>query len=45
MAVWQAEKDGSLKRAYTTDLEIYPAMGKAGMNPDKITVELYIAIK
>ncbi len=44
-AVWQAEKDGSLKRAYTTDLEAYPGMGKAEFNPDKITVELYIAIE
>ena len=45
MAVWQAEKDGSLKRAYTTDLEIYPNMREAERNPDKVTVELYIAIK
>jgi len=44
-AVWQAEKDGSLKRAYTTDLETYPGMGKNGLNPDTVTVELYIAIK
>ena len=44
-AVWQAEKDDSLKRAYTTDLETYPGMGKAGLNPDKFTVELYISIK
>jgi len=44
-AVWQAEKEGSLKRAYTTDLEIYPGMDKSGSNLDKITVELYIAIK
>ncbi len=44
-AVWQAEQDGSLKRAYTTDLETYPGMGKAGMNLDKVTVELYIAVK
>lgn len=43
--VWQAEKDGSLERAYTTDLEIYPNMREAVRNPDKVTVELYIAIK
>jgi predicted transcriptional regulator YdeE len=44
-AVWQAEKEGSLKRAYTTDLETYPGMGNAGSNLDKVTVELYIATK
>lgn len=43
--VWQAEKDGSLQRAYTTDLETYPNMREAMNNPDKVTVELYIAIK
>jgi predicted transcriptional regulator YdeE len=44
-AVWQAEQEGLLKRAYTTDLEIYPYMREAMNNPDKVTVELYIAIK
>jgi predicted transcriptional regulator YdeE len=44
-AVWQAEKDGSLTRAYTTDLETYPTMAKARPNLDNVTVELYIAIK
>jgi len=44
-AVWQAEKEGALKRAYTTDLETYPGMGKAEVNLDKVTVELYISIK
>jgi predicted transcriptional regulator YdeE len=44
-AVWQAEKEGSLKRAYTTDFETYPAMDKAGPNLANVTVELYIAIK
>lgn len=41
-AVWQAEKNGSLQRAYTTDLETYPGMGKAGMNPERITVDIAI---
>lgn len=34
--VWQAEKDNTLQRAYTTDLERYPEPG---------AVELYIAVK
>jgi predicted transcriptional regulator YdeE len=33
--VWQAEKDDTLKRAYTTDLERYPEPG---------VVELYISV-
>ncbi len=35
-AVWQAEQNGTLQRAYTADFELYPSEG---------VVELYIAVK
>ena len=45
-AVWQAESDGKLSRAYTADLESYPGMAEdSGEDMTNMTVELYIAIK
>ncbi len=44
-AVWDAEANGSIRRAYTTDLKTYRPTGKAQLGLDNATVELYIAIK
>lgn len=46
-AVWQAEKDDLLERAYTTDLETYSGMDDPKLNTgaSEATVKLYIAIK
>ncbi|MGH9819927.1 MAG: GyrI-like domain-containing protein, partial [Pyrinomonadaceae bacterium] len=41
-AVWWAEDNGSLHRAYTADLELYSGMTDSS---GEMTVELFIAIK
>lgn len=43
---WQAEEEGTLDRAYSADLEMYPGMHEgSNENINDLTVELYIAIK
>ena len=41
-AVWQAEEEGTLDRAYSADLEMHEGSNE---NINDLTVELYIAIK